>query len=87
MITLYTKPNCPYCDRSKIWLEKNDIPYATINVLEDESALNFIKEQGHKTVPQLYLDGNLLVEGGYTGLTKQDPEVLKEQIEKRDLAA
>jgi len=87
MITLYSKPNCPYCDRSKIWLEKNGIPYKTVNVLEDEIALNFIKEQGHKTVPQLYLDGDLLVEGGYTGLSKQDPEVIKEQIEKRDLAA
>lgn len=87
MITLYSKPNCPYCDRAKIWLEKNDIQYKTINVLEDEIALNFIKEQGHKTVPQIYLGNDLLVEGGYTGLTKQDPEVIKEQIEKRDLAA
>jgi glutaredoxin len=87
IITVYSKPNCPYCDRAKVWLEKNDIPYQTINVLEDEMALNFIKEQGHKTVPQLYLDNELLVEGGYTGLSKQNPEVIKEQIEKRDLAA
>jgi glutaredoxin len=87
MITLYSKPNCPYCDRAKIWLEKNGINYKTVNVLEDEAALSFIKEQGHKTVPQLYIGTELLVEGGYTGLSKQDPAVIKEQIEKRDLAA
>lgn len=87
MITLYSKPNCPYCDRAKIWLERNDIAYTTVDVLVDNNALQFIKEQGHKTVPQIYHNGNLLVEGGYTGLSKQDPDKLKEIINKDSLAA
>mgnify|MGYP003351047083 CR=1 FL=1 len=86
MITVYSKPNCPYCDRTKIWLEHNNLPYQTINVLEDSNALEFIKAQGHKTVPQIYLNGAVLVEGGYTGLTKQDPNVLRETINQKDAA-
>lgn len=81
MITLYTKPQCPYCDRAKEWLDRHSIPYKPVNVLEDELSLNMLKEEGHRTVPQIYLNGELFVEGGYTGLSKQDPKVLLEQIE------
>jgi hypothetical protein len=35
--------------------------------------------EGHRTVPQLYKDGKLLVEGGYTGLAKQ-PAKFFEQL-------
>jgi glutaredoxin 3 len=86
MITLYTRPNCPYCDRAKIWLERNNISYTTINVSEDQTALDFIKAQGHKTVPQIYYNGSVLIEGGYTGLSKQDPESVKRMIEESDAA-
>lgn len=87
MITLYTKPQCPYCDRAKEWLDKNNLPYKTVNVLEDEISLNMLKEEGHRSVPQIYLYGELFVEGGYTGLAKQDPEVLREQISLAELRA
>lgn len=87
MITLYTKPNCPYCEQAKAWLNKNNLPYKTINIAEDDISREMLKEAGHKTVPQVYLNGELFVEGGFTGLNKQDPEVLREQIELRGLAA
>jgi glutaredoxin len=80
MITLYSKPACPYCERAKIWLEKNDIAYAIVNVLEDSRALEFIKSKGHKTVPQIYKGETLLVEGGYDGLKKTNPEILRERL-------
>jgi len=86
MITVYSKPNCPYCDRTKIWLEQNSISYQIVDVFEDATALDFIKSKGHKTVPQIYFNGAVLVEGGYTGLIKQDPEALKEIINKKDAA-
>lgn len=86
MITVYSKPNCPYCDRTKIWLEHNNLPYQTIDIMADSSALEFIKSQGHKTVPQIYFNGSVLVEGGYTGLTKQDPALLREAIDQKDAA-
>jgi glutaredoxin-like protein NrdH len=80
IVTLYSKPACPYCDRAKAWLEKNDITYETINVMEDPRALEFIKSKGHKTVPQIYKGEYLLVEGGYDGLKKSNPEMLRESL-------
>ena len=87
MITLYTKPNCTYCEQAKVWLNKNNIAYSTIDITQNDLAREMLKEAGHRTVPQIYLYGELFVEGGFTGLNKQDPEVLKEQIELRGLAA
>jgi glutaredoxin-like protein NrdH len=53
-ITLYTQPQCPFCDIMKEMLDETGFTYYTINIKNDAAALNFIKEQGHRTVPQLY---------------------------------
>ena len=34
IVTLYTKNNCVQCDRTKKWLDKNDVAYTTINMDE-----------------------------------------------------
>jgi len=85
MLTVYSKPSCPKCEQAKSWLDSNKIEYEVVDVTQDEVALNMIKEAGHKSVPQLYLNGELFVEGGCDGLMTQDPDVLKEQIELNDL--
>ena len=54
-IKLYTQPNCPFCDLMKSMLDETNLKYKTINIKEDSAALAFIKEQGHKVVPQLYV--------------------------------
>ena len=81
MITLYTKPICPFCNRAKAWLTKHDIPFETIDITEDDSSRNFLKEAGHKTVPQIYVGTRLLVEGGFEGLSKCHPRQLRENID------
>lgn len=53
-VKLYTQPNCGFCDLMKEMLDKVRISYYTINIKEDKTALAFMKEQGHRTVPQLY---------------------------------
>jgi glutaredoxin 3 len=80
MITVYTKPNCPYCVKAKAWLENNNIEYQEINIVEDTNARKMLKEHGHKTVPQIYINEKLFVEGGYTGLSSQDPSELKTKL-------
>lgn len=79
-ITCYTKPNCPYCVNAKAWLITNKFDFQTIDVTADPSALEFIKSRGHQTVPQIYLGETLLVEGGYTGMTKLGAVALREKI-------
>ena len=85
MLTVYSKPYCPKCEQAKSWLDSNHIEYNVIDVTQDEESLNMLKEHGHKSVPQLYLNGELFVEGGCDGLMTHDPQVLKEQIELNDL--
>lgn len=63
-----------YCTQAKRFLTEKGIAYTEINVDEDEAAHQFLISQGHRTVPQLYKDGKLLVEGGYMGLASQDEE-------------
>jgi glutaredoxin len=74
MITVYSKNNCPFCTQAKNLLTLKGVGYTEIKIDEDASAKEFVLAEGHRTVPQLYKDGKLLVEGGYQGLAKKDPE-------------
>ena len=79
MITVYTKDLCWYCHMPMNYLKENNFEYEEINIDHNEDARNFIKQAGHKTCPQIYYQNDLLVEGGFTGLSS----LTKEQIEKR----
>jgi glutaredoxin len=54
---LYTQPECMYCDMLKEKLVDYKFEFDIVNIKENETALFFIKSEGHKTVPQLYHDG------------------------------
>lgn len=68
MLVVYTKNNCPYCDMAKALLTEEEIEFETINIEDDDTAREFLISEGHRTMPQIYEDGKLYVEGGYTGL-------------------
>ena len=74
MITVYSKNHCPFCDKAKALLRLKGIDYAEVKIDEDVEAKEFVLKQGHRTVPQIYCDGKLLVEGGYQGLARQPQE-------------
>ena len=79
MITVYSKNNCPFCVQAKNLLTLKGIEYQEINIEQDPAARAFVLEQGHRTVPQIYKDGKLLVEGGFQGLAKLTEDELKER--------
>lgn len=85
MLTVYSKTVCPYCVQAKNFLKSKNIVFSEINIEEDETARNFIMTQGHRTVPQIYLNGSLFVEGGWQGLSKMSAEQILEKIETRNL--
>lgn len=68
MITVYSKKNCPFCDQAKALLKLKGKEYTEVKIDEDAEAREFVLAQGHRTVPQIYKDGALLVEGGFQGL-------------------
>lgn len=80
MITIYSKPNCPHCVAAKMFLENHNIPFQTVDVTQDEAALEFIRGRGHKTVPQLYVGESLLVEGGNSSLQKLSPDEIRDRV-------
>lgn len=74
MITVYSKNNCPYCVQAKSLLELKGITFEEVKIDEVPEAREFVVGEGHRTVPQIYQDGKLLVEGGFQGLKKQNEE-------------
>ena len=74
MITVYSKNNCPFCVQAKNLLKLKGLDYNEVKIDEDTAAREFVLGEGHRTVPQLYKDGKLLVEGGYQGLARQSDE-------------
>ena len=73
MITVYSKNNCPFCDRAKALLESKEIPFRVIKMEDDPSAREFLMEQGLRSVPQIFKDG-VLLPGGFQGLAGKDEE-------------
>lgn len=77
MITVYSKDPCPFCVQAKRLLEARGVEYTEVRIDQDEEARQFVLSQGHRTVPQLYKDGKLFVEGGFQGLSKLTEEELR----------
>lgn len=51
MTIVYTKPNCVQCDMTKRYMDKNGISYETIDITENEEALQMILDMGFKSAP------------------------------------
>jgi len=80
MLTLYTKNNCGYCLQAKALLKNNDIPYEEVNIETSEEARNFVINEGHRTMPQIYYHGKLFVEGGFNGLNSLGVDGIKNKM-------
>ena len=79
MLQLYSKNNCPFCVQAKNLLTLKGIEYEEIKIDENPEAREFVLSEGHRTVPQIYKDGVLFVQGGYQGLSKLTESELKEK--------
>jgi glutaredoxin len=81
MITVYSKTHCPHCVNAKNYLQSRNINYHEVNIEEDTEAREFILEQGHRTVPQIYQGDRLLVAGGWQGLSKLSTEEILQRMQ------
>lgn len=73
MITMYSKNNCPFCDRAKALLESKGIEFKTVNIEQEPDAREYLVDQGLRSVPQIFKDG-ILLPGGYQGLAGKPEE-------------
>jgi glutaredoxin len=76
MITIYSKNDCPFCDRAKALLESKGIEFKTVNIQDEPDAREFLVDQGLRSVPQIFKDG-ILLPGGYQGLAGKPEEFFK----------
>jgi len=86
-LTVYSKPQCPFCDRAKQYLYRNNIMFLEVDVSQDPDAIEYLRAQGHSTVPQVYYQGKLFVPGGWEGLSKMTADDIRSEIELRDALA
>ena len=84
MLTIYSKTVCPYCVQAKNYLQAKNIAFREINIEQDTEAREFITSQGLRTVPQIFFNGKIFVEGGWTGLSKMTAEEIQDEIELRN---
>ena len=91
MLKIYSKNNCSFCVQAKRLLEARgyveNIDFEMIKIDEDMSAREFVLSQGHKTVPQLYLNNQLFVEGGFQGLSKMSQDELDQRLKQNVVIA
>jgi glutaredoxin 3 len=80
MLTVYSKAQCPYCDQAKALLNAKGIQFEEVRVDLNPSAKDFLVEKGHRTVPQIYQNGELFVEGGFQGLSTLTESQIKEKL-------
>jgi glutaredoxin len=73
MITVYTKDDCPFCDRAKALLERKGVEYTTINIGIRTEAREFLVDQGLRSVPQIF-NGAELIQGGFQGIASKPEE-------------
>jgi glutaredoxin 3 len=79
MITVYTKDNCPFCDMAKALLESRGVEYRTVNVSEQSEARDFLVENGHRSVPQIFR-GTTHIPGGYQGIAGMSEEEFNTKV-------
>ena len=65
---------------AKQWLTKHGFEYEEIRVDTNLEARQFLISEGHRTMPQIYHNGKLLVAGGGQALVRMDPKMVKELI-------
>ncbi len=64
-VEIYTKTDCPYCEKAKDLFDSKGIEYETYNVTDDDDRFEEMVERadGRKTAPEVFIDDELI--GGW----------------------
>lgn len=74
-IKVYSTPSCPWCYRLKDFLKEKKIKFEEIDVSKDhKAAQEMIKKSGQMGVPQIEINGKIIV--GF------DKEAIEKELEK-----
>ncbi len=56
-VIVYSKNNCPACERAKALLKSKNIEYDVKNIDKDLDAMDFVVANKHRAMPVVYKDG------------------------------
>ena len=85
-LQLYTQNECGWCIQLEQKLTDWGFEYELLNITLDEDAKQFMKEEGHKTVPQLYYKGKDVMQGKSENLTSGGLQDNIDRVEYPDRA-
>lgn len=61
-ITIYSTENCPWCHKTKDWLNAHKFKFTDKDVGEDsDAAAEMVEKSGQRGVPVLDIDGKIIV--------------------------
>jgi glutaredoxin 3 len=77
-VTIYSKSNCPFCDKAKFWFKSHGYTYTEINLDDEEQRLAFYQKiPGARSVPQIFIDEKLI--GTYDDFMKVADTYVKKE--------
>lgn len=79
-LTVYTKPGCQYCSAAKQYLNDNGIDYVEVDITLHEDKVDFLRSQGHKTLPVIYVGDEPLINGGWSTLKTMRKHEIMERL-------
>lgn len=74
MLKVYSKKNCKFCEMLAELLKIRGVCYEIIDVGDCGESLAWLKAQGHRTVPQVYREGEYI--GDYSHIRNNIEGVL-----------
>ncbi len=61
-VKVYSTPTCPWCKRTKQFLDENKIPYQNFDVASDKAARDeMVSKTGQLSVPVVDINGDISV--------------------------
>ena len=62
MVKVYSMPDCPWCEKTKKYLESKGVKYENVNVQEDIAGRKeMITLTNQQTLPVVNVDGNFVL--------------------------
>lgn len=59
-VVVYSKLGCKNCTLLKMWLDSKEIDYNEVDITQERSALNKLREAGHSSLPALEINGDFV---------------------------
>lgn len=62
VVKVYSTPTCPWCRRTKMWLDEKGIKYQDLNIADDKAARDEMINITHQLgVPAITVDGEVII--------------------------